>query len=480
MASATIPPGQPGIPPFFDTWALQRSDIVESPNVSPACADHVSFSQVAINMPVSKMPVTTETAPQKPGSIYGSAGWYRSNPSQLEPPRSISEGTLDSKPIESPPSEQPSVLKPSRSRSSSTSSKVLNLFKLPELRIQSKVVKVSDPSAQETNTANVRRTSKKKGHKLRRSWFSASSEGSSADPPSNPTSSADHDQQPRATLLPPAKVDGLDSLPPDGTKRFSTSGLRRSSGMEVVYTHTKRFFKSFGRRPSQDASDPELPLARTRTRELLERVSSALAHQTKSSRSPAAISTNHASTWSLHSRKSPADSAAAHSSRPAVSSSSSIRVLKMGKQPINTPDSEAMYGGPEGKDYFKVEISDPNGPTFLPSEARRIGTPPLPSIGNRRGFFFDFNAPVTDESPSDGVGTPREVTSSGRIPTMATRRNLGHNDWYSVQLEMEDAREAVEQFELDVPDHLPGSPLCPRSPMHKSGGKGTCVYHGRN
>jgi hypothetical protein len=35
------------------------------------------------------------------------------------------------------------------------------------------------------------------------------------------------------------------------------------------------------------------------------------------------------------------------------------------------------------------------------------------------------------------------------------------------------------QFELNVPEHLPSSSLCPKHSRHKSGGRGTCVYHGR-
>lgn len=35
------------------------------------------------------------------------------------------------------------------------------------------------------------------------------------------------------------------------------------------------------------------------------------------------------------------------------------------------------------------------------------------------------------------------------------------------------------QFALNIPEHLPSSPLCPKNPKHKSGGKGTCVYHGK-
>lgn len=32
---------------------------------------------------------------------------------------------------------------------------------------------------------------------------------------------------------------------------------------------------------------------------------------------------------------------------------------------------------------------------------------------------------------------------------------------------------------LDIPEHLPSSPLCPMHPKHKSGGKGICPFHGR-
>lgn len=35
------------------------------------------------------------------------------------------------------------------------------------------------------------------------------------------------------------------------------------------------------------------------------------------------------------------------------------------------------------------------------------------------------------------------------------------------------------EFEFDIPEHLPNSPICPANPKHKSGGVGVCVYHGR-
>ncbi|KAK4548359.1 hypothetical protein LTR36_010229 [Oleoguttula mirabilis] len=44
----------------------------------------------------------------------------------------------------------------------------------------------------------------------------------------------------------------------------------------------------------------------------------------------------------------------------------------------------------------------------------------------------------------------------------------------------EDGDEDLELgFELDVPEHLPNSPLCPLDPRHKSGGKAICPLHGR-
>ena len=38
--------------------------------------------------------------------------------------------------------------------------------------------------------------------------------------------------------------------------------------------------------------------------------------------------------------------------------------------------------------------------------------------------------------------------------------------------------DAEALLRMDVPDHLPGSPLCPLHAMHKSGGKSICPLHG--
>lgn len=41
-----------------------------------------------------------------------------------------------------------------------------------------------------------------------------------------------------------------------------------------------------------------------------------------------------------------------------------------------------------------------------------------------------------------------------------------------------DCEDADELLKIDVPDHLPGSPLCPLRPTHKSGGRSICPLHG--
>ena len=42
------------------------------------------------------------------------------------------------------------------------------------------------------------------------------------------------------------------------------------------------------------------------------------------------------------------------------------------------------------------------------------------------------------------------------------------------------ARKQRLEIEMSLPpEHLPNSPLCPKHPMHKSKGKGICMYHGR-
>lgn len=162
------------------------------------------------------------------------------------------------------------------------------------------------------------------------------------------------------------------------------------------------------------------------------------------------------------------------------SSSSSTYDAIMGKAPQVSPNPQAMYTGSDSKKYLRVEISNPDGPSYLPSEARRIGTPPTPDSmpGKRlRGFFFDYNAPH-----EANLGPGPETVEGRPLPSRDHKKRAGGvTDWYRVKLAADEAKDAQYTFELDVPDHLPSSPLCPKHPKHhRTGGKGVCPYHGRN
>lgn len=186
------------------------------------------------------------------------------------------------------------------------------------------------------------------------------------------------------------------------------------------------------------------------------------------------------------------------------SSSSSLRSLMRGKPSPSTPEPESMYIGSDQNKYIAVQLTDPNAPTFLPSEARRIQTPPLgtPQKGSRklRGFFFDYNKPGDDEtqysmnsdstmpvsmgleSKSDDARSFTPMLARNLQNPPDTPRKLSEREWHRVKMnDIEgDHGHSGTQFTLDIPEHLPNSPLCPRHPKNKSGGKGACVYHGRN
>lgn len=118
------------------------------------------------------------------------------------------------------------------------------------------------------------------------------------------------------------------------------------------------------------------------------------------------------------------------------------------------------------------------------------------------GFFFDYNAPVEGEGE---LG--HHVTSPVAV---------GGTDWFEMQLAGVDALgsggrgaefrivDGVENgngdgnvgkgldngrgeeeekevvVDVNVPEHLPSSPLCPRHWKHRSGGMAVCWMHGRN
>lgn len=158
------------------------------------------------------------------------------------------------------------------------------------------------------------------------------------------------------------------------------------------------------------------------------------------------------------------------------STSSSIHNARMGVGPQASPTSQPKYKGSDTKQYFSVEISNPDGPTYLPSEARRVNTPPLPKGKQLRGFFFDYNAAC------DTILTPSpEWVETHPLSSREQRKPSSSGiDWYRVKLAADEAKDEQHTFDFNVPEHLLNSPLCPRHPKHRSGGKGVCVYHGRN
>ena len=152
----------------------------------------------------------------------------------------------------------------------------------------------------------------------------------------------------------------------------------------------------------------------------------------------------------------------------------------MGGAPAGTQEPEAMYTSSDSCKYIAVDFTRPDAPKFLPSEARRINTPSLPNNGSSknypRGFFFDYTPPVAgDVHPfPKRPSPPRKSTESAN--------RLKEDDRYRVKFYAIDNEVTAprEELDLDVPEHFPNSPLCPRHPKYRSGGTGTCPYHGRN
>lgn len=192
-----------------------------------------------------------------------------------------------------------------------------------------------------------------------------------------------------------------------------------------------------------------------------------------------------------------------------VSYTSSIRSMRRGGTPLNTPDPKETYrikrsASAETEEFFKIDISIRGGTSYLASEARRVHTPPLPGDGpgqKRMAFFFDYTAPCavdtpTTEHPQNQREHAPAASSSGR-PGRA-KATGGGTEWYETQLARVDAANESaslsttmsgparadrdkdkEVVDLNVPEHLPTSPLCPRHRKHKGGGTGACWMHGR-
>lgn len=199
--------------------------------------------------------------------------------------------------------------------------------------------------------------------------------------------------------------------------------------------------------------------------------------------------------------------------------------LRMGIQPTNTPEERATYkvkrrASAETEEFLKIDISVRGKTSYLPSEARRIHTPPLleeGADGRWRGFFFDYNAPQSTPClPTSGTmanGSESSVTHEGEAigRTSSLPQGLGRTrsnrikrvvsgDWFDVKLQQVDVGQDPSRiidpkcgekrlnspglfkacfqgqdqkhFDFAIPEHLPSSPLCPRHPRYWRVAKG--------
>lgn len=267
--------------------------------------------------------------------------------------------------------------------------------------------------------------------------------------------------------------DTNDTIGPDSDKTPNQSILLDSGQRKGFYHRTKRLL-GVKHGSTTSINNPSRTL--TSTLNVLERVSSTLKALTELIRTPptSSASGSSQSIAGLHNRGPRLLPFYCHGGH---SSSSSIRDLRTGVPPLNTPEPQAMYTGSDAQQYVRVELTSPDGPKYLPSEARRISTPPLPrSVGKPSSFFPDYN--VT--SNPDTTPNP-DATEEPLVFRRQKKARRSGNYWHKAKLAADDAKEARSNFELNVPEHLPNSPLCPRHPKHHlTKGKGICVYHGRN
>lgn len=107
--------------------------------------------------------------------------------------------------------------------------------------------------------------------------------------------------------------------------------------------------------------------------------------------------------------------------------------------------------------------------------------------GQPRGFFFDLTPQAVEETKSEQGASSSNLSTGTYPPRRARSKDARHSpDWWEADncARAAAAKGLAKQQRLEVemslpPEHLPSSPLCPKHSMHKSKGRGICVYHGR-
>ena len=175
-----------------------------------------------------------------------------------------------------------------------------------------------------------------------------------------------------------------------------------------------------------------------------------------------------------------------HSNSSESSPSTTTTAMQL-RPPQTTPNPQEMYTGGDEKQYFRVQMTDIDGPNFLPSEARRVNTPPISRSSKNRGFFFDYKAPdLVDKTyepfrprPSWRAMSAVGDTGWGEHDESEDRpRRSSMTEWYDVQLEAIEQDDERTKFVNEVPDHLSNSPLCPLKSPSKSVAPRVCPLHG--
>lgn len=212
-------------------------------------------------------------------------------------------------------------------------------------------------------------------------------------------------------------------------------------------------------------------------------------------------------------------------------------VVEQKAVPKSSIAAEPTLKLPASSTYDKNPFTNTATLSWLPSEMKRINTPPVENPdptanqpGPFKSFFFDARSmpieqcSVDSESPepirtkrrkailpmkslrsllpklslpklkrktstqpeeSQRVDDPLEVTAFEQTPFSQRYGDTKRTKMSRIRSYLDEAMKESEEdeglamFEADVPDHLPSSPLCPIHPRHASGSAMICPIHRR-
>ncbi len=164
--------------------------------------------------------------------------------------------------------------------------------------------------------------------------------------------------------------------------------------------------------------------------------------------------------------------------------------IEQGSPSNGTVHSDSFLEEYDLEGYFGPSIVEPEGPKFTPPEipGHDSSTHSLGTSRRRRlrASLSMYSTPEATEMPEPRNAPlyPEWTPPIPEAPATPGSTSTGSRDWYETRMDMIMKGEGNSQgrdstFELDVPEHFPGSPLCPLSPLHKSRGMAMCPYHGR-